>query len=472
MMVLSLLLATLASAPGAHAEGAAAPQPTSAQALLEQALTLAESVPDAAQRADAVGLVAAELAKTNPKRTVKLVAGQMASHAQSEAMARAAETLAGDNRLLGLATLIRVSDRSAALVAIGRIIAMEALIDLDEAVDLTSKMDSLTVRRQTEREVSRIVWDELPGDKQKALQVAVQWAETILDPLTEGEALAYAAQGAARLQGAEAAAPIISRISSDDARDLAWRLVVQEIAPRDPVGAEALLGRIGAVFQRNLAAVSVVAGMAAGGRPADALRLAREIRSSVEKSLEDPRDQGLILGETAEAIVGVDHSTALSILASVWPPVKQYGLQCQLAPRVAEKDPKAAREMLEDAWLELRRMDSPLLREELASEALTGAMLCAPDLVDAMAKEQPQIVQNALPRAVGILAPKHPELASKLVERIGDPVAAESAKVAVITAIAGTQPSVAQELAEGLVSPGARSNALVALATAMGTAAN
>jgi len=471
MTVLSLLFVTLAGAPGAHAEGGA-PQLTTAQALLEQALTLAESVPDAAQRADAVGWVAAELAKTDPKRALKLVSDQMASHAQSEAMARAAETLAKDNRLLGLATLIRVSDRSAALVAIGRIIGMEALIDLDEAVDLTSKMDSLTVRRQTEREVSRIVWDELPGDKQRALQVAVQWAETTSDPVTQGEALAYAAQGAARLQGAEAAAQIVSRISGDDPRDLAWRLVIQEIAPRDPVAAEALLGRIGSPFQRNLAAVAVVAGMATAGRPADALRLAREIRSSVEKSQEDPRDQGLILAGTAEAIIDVDHSAALSILASVWPPVRQYGLQCQLAPRVAEKDPKAGRELLEDAWLEVRRMDSPLLREELASDALAAAMLFAPDLADVMTTEQPGAVQNALAAAVELLAPKRPELALKLIDRIRDPVTAESAKVAVITAIAGTQRSVASKVAEGLVSPGAKSNALVALAAALGGATN
>jgi hypothetical protein len=457
-LVLSLLVCVPLAVPARSAD---------TQALVEEALKLAQSVPDAAQRSDAVGRVAAEIAKTDPKRALQLVADQMATHEQSEAMARAAETLAAGNRLLGLATLIRVPDRSGALVAIERIIAMEALSDLDEAANLTDKIDSLTVRRQTEREVSRIVWDELPGDRDAALDVAVKWAERVSDPATRAEALAYAAQGIARYQGAGAAAPVAAGISDRETRDLAWRLVVQEIAAKDTTDALALLGRIETPFQRNLAAVSVVAGLAAAGKSAEALKLAGETRDAVIAKLEDPRDQGLILGELAMALGPLDLSRALSILSEVWPPVRQYALQCRLARVAAERDPEQARELLNDAWVELRRMDAPLLEDDVAAQALATAAVLGRPTVDSLAKEQPAVVQRALLQAVLVLAADKPELALELSGRLTEPAAVEQAKVALAEALAATRPDLARSIGEAITSPAGKSRVLLALAASL-----
>jgi len=468
MVLLPVLLAYLTAFQPALAEETPSARAAEARALLDQALALAQTVPDVAQRADAVGRVAAEVAKTDPKQALKLVADQMATHQQSEAMARAAETLAQSNRLLGLATLIRVPDGSSALVAIGRIIAMEALTDYDEAVNLTAKIDALTIRRQTEREVSRIVWDELPGDKTHALQVAVVWAQGVSDPATKAEALAYAAQGLARLVGAEAAGKVVNQIADREMRDLGWRLVIQEVAAHDPSAAQVLLGRTETAFQHNVAAAAVVAGLAGAGRREEALRLAGEVRSAVEKQLEDPRDQGLIFGELASALATVEPQLAQSLLSEVWPPADQYALQARLAAVMAQKDSQGAREMLTDSWVELRRMDAPLLEDEVAADCLAAAVQFAPDFVPQMRQEQPEAVRRVLPAAVLILAPTHSDLALKLAESIEDPTELQRTKAAVVESLAPRDLPAARRLAESLSEPGAKSRALVALAVAIG----
>jgi hypothetical protein len=193
-----------------------------AVSLLEAALSIAESIEETPLRSDAVGRVVAELARVDPRRALDLVEGRMATHQQSEAMARAADGLARDNRFLGLATLVRIGDRSTVLTALGRIVWMEALADLDEAVKIVEKIDTLPVRRMVEREVARAVWAELAQDEREAVETAVSWADTITDPVTHQEALAYAAEGAAGhdLRKAE---ELIERIPEGDARDLASR---------------------------------------------------------------------------------------------------------------------------------------------------------------------------------------------------------------------------------------------------------
>jgi len=433
--------------------------------LLEAALVVAQSIEEAPLRADAVGRVAGELARLDPRRALGLVEGEVATHQQSEAMARAAEGLARDNRFLGLATLIRVGDRSAVLEALGRIVAMEALTDLDEAIDIVEKIDNLPVRRVVEREVARLVWMDIGEDERQAVEVAVLWADTIGDPVTHHEALAYAAEGAAGydLRRAE---EIADRIPAGDARDLAWRLVAQRISQREPGEALRLLARIETPLQRNLAAVAVLGGLAKAGQKEEALALAREVRLSVERDMEDPRDQGLILAEVAVGVVDLDAPYALSVLTGVWPPARRYSAQCRVARSDAHPGPQAQRELLEDAWVEVRRTDSPALQRQIASATLAAAEDVARDFIETMEGERPALVQAALPDAVRMLAIDEPELALSLAARIDGAAVREMARAEIAAAAVRTQPDLAKQISEDLTVPSARSAALVSLASA------
>jgi len=317
-MIALLLCLSITPVPG----GAYADDAADALPILEQALELAQSLPNNAERADAVGRVAAQLARLDPKRARDLVGRELVTHEQSEAMARAAEGLAESNQFLGLATLIRVGDRSSAIVALARIISGEAARDLDEAVNLAEMIELLTVRRIVQREVTRLIWTEADGDAREAIDVAVRWADAIDDPVTRQEALAYAAEGAATLD-LELAASIAARIPEGDSRDLAWRLVIETVSPGDPVGASELLGRLDMPLQRSFAASAVVAGLAASGEAERAVALAKEVRAAVEADVVDPRDAGLILERMAEALADADLPLAQSMTADDWPPARR-----------------------------------------------------------------------------------------------------------------------------------------------------
>ncbi len=465
MMVLALSVLLCANPrPTAASE---TPKVDTAEALrlLEAALAVAESIEEAPRRADAVGRVAAELARIDPKRALDLVEGEVATHAQSVAMARAAEELARDNRFLGLATLIRVGDRSAVLEALARIIAMEALEDLDEAADIADKIENLPVRRIVEREVARVVWMDVSSDQQRAVQVAVAWADTLSDPVTHHEALAYAAEGAAGYS-VQKAEEIADRIPAGDARDLAWRLVIERISDRQPGESLRILSEVETPLQRNLAATTVVAGLVDVGREEEALGLAREVRASAENEIEDLRDQGLVLGRLALAVVDADSAYALSVLTGVWPPVRRYSTQCFVARSESHPGPEAQLELIEDAWVEVRRTDAPLIQQQIASAALAAAEDVAPEFIGTMAGERPELVQAALADAVAMMAGDDPELALRLADRIEDPLVREAAKAEVAAATSRTQPELAREIAESLSMPSARSAALVALAKA------
>jgi hypothetical protein len=465
-MIVLALSAVLCAGPRSTA-APDTPKADTAEALrlLEAALASAESIEETARRADAVGRVASELARIDPKRALKLVEGQVATHEQSVAMARAAEGLARENRFLGLATLIRVGDRSAVLDALGRIVAMEALEDIDEAVDITEKIDNLPVRRVVEREVARAVWMDIGSDLGQAVRTAVAWADTVKDPVTRYEALAYAAEGAAGydLQEAEA---IAGRIPAGDSRDLAWRLVIERISDRRPAEGLRVLGQVQTPLQRDLAATAVVAGLCHAGQKEEALRLAADVRASAANGIEDLRDQGLVLGRLALAVVDADLAYALSVLTDVWPPVRRYSTQCFVARSDNHPGPEAQLELIEDAWVEVRRTDAPLIQQQIASAVLVAAGDVAPEFISTMVEERAELVQEALPEAVAIAAGDDPDLALRLADRIEDPLAMEAARAQVAAETARTQPELARKIAEALRAPSAKSAALVALAKA------
>ena len=462
MRVIPYLLTLLTGAARLPADDKP-PTPAQAPALLEEALTLAQSVPDRAERADAVGLVAAELAKSDPKRALELLKGELGTHEQSLAMASAAESLAQHNRLLGLATLLRIGDVSTMMVALTDIVAVEALTDLDEALKITDHIEPLTVQQMVEREVTRVIWADIPGDRAAAVDVAVKWARTISDPVTRYEALAYAAEGAATVDLARGQ-EVAQSIPDTEPRDLALRLVTEHLAASDPAAAQNLLGAIQTPLQRNLAAVAVVAGLGKAGRGDEAGRLAAAVRKSVDADLENPLERGEVLEPLAIAIVDREPTTALSIASEVWPPARRLALQCRLATSKAHKDPSLRRELIRDAWLEVRRNDSPLIQRQIASAALASAALVAPELLDEMVRERPELVQASLPAAVRSLAAEHAETALALIGRMEDARAAEQAKAALVAAVVGTNPEVARGIADTLALPGPKSAALVALA--------
>ncbi len=464
MIALALCALTCIGPSATLAAEAGGPDSGEALALLERALAVAESIEDAPSRADAVGRVAAALASIDPRRSLTLVEAEAATHLQSEAMARAAEALARDNRFLGLATLIRVSDRSAVLEALARIVAMEALQDLDEAIDIVEKIENLPVRRVVERDVARVLWADVGSDQQQAVEVAVAWADTISDAVTHGEALAYAAEGAAGYDLARAE-EIAGRIPAGDARDLAWRLVVQRTSPHEPMKALGLLRNLETPLQRSLAGTAVVAGLVAAGEKEQAVGLGREIRALAESGIEDLRDQGLVLAQLALATVDVDSAYALSVLTGVWPPVERYATQALVARSGNHPGPDAQRALIEDAWVEVRRVDAPLIERQIASAALVAAEDVAPELIETMLKERPDLVQAALPDAVGMVV-SEPELALKLAERIEDRVVRETAKAEIAAQTARAEPALARQITDGLTVSSAKSAALVALARA------
>jgi hypothetical protein len=462
------LLVAVAFLPGAvswAAEQAPTSAPPQVQKLLDQALTLAKSVPDRAERADAVGRVAAELARYDPKQAMEVLKGELDTHEESLAMASAAEALAHSNRLLGLATLMRISDVSTVMAALSRIVALEVLADFDEALTLSSHIELLTVRRMVEREVTRTIWADTTGDRGQAVDTAVRWAQAISDPVTRYEALAYAAEGAATTDLARAQ-EIAQGIPDVEPRDLALGLIVKEIAVSDPETAQNLLGRMQTPLRRNLAGARAVAGLVKAGRGQEALTLVASIRKSVAEDLENPLDQSLVREQLAPAIVGVDPATALSIASEVWPPAQRHVLQCRLATSLNATDPKQARELLEDAWVEVKRTDAPLFEREIASAAIASAVVVAPDLLDKMAEQRPQLVQEALPAAVRSLAEESPEVALDLSAQITDPAIAEQARAAIVSLAGVTHPEIARNVAESLQAPGPKSAALVALAAA------
>jgi hypothetical protein len=209
-----------------------------------------------------------------------------------------------------------------------------------------------------------------------------------------------------------------------------------------------------------------VAGLVKAGRGVEALTLVASVRESIEEDLENPLEQGLIREQLAPAIVDVDPATALSILSEVWPPVHRHVLQCHLARNLNGNDPKQARELLEDAWVEVKRTDAPLSQRQIVSAAIASAVVVAPDLMEKMAEQRPQLVQEALPAAVRSLAEESPQVALALSERITDPSVAEQTRAAIVSLAGVTHPEIARSIAESLQAPGPRSAALVALAAA------
>jgi len=447
------------------ADGAPAPPDPATADLLDRALALAQSVPDQAERADAVGRVAAEIARYDPKRALAALKAEVETHEASSAMAAAAEVLAKDNRLLGLATLLRIDEVSTVMDALSRIIALEAIADFDEAAKIIERVEPLTVRRMVEREVARAIWADFPGERASAVEASLRWAQAITDPVTRNEALAYAAEGAAGLS-LERAQEIAQDITDAEPRDLALRLIVQQVAGSDPEAAQALLGRIETPLQRDLAGAEVVAGLAKAGRAQEALALTDAVRKSLGEDIENPLDQSLIRERLATAIVGLEPAMALSITSEVWPPADRYALQCRLAGTIGRTDQGHAQELLRDAWIEVRRIDTPLFQRRIAAAGLASAAVAAPELLDRMAEDQPQLVQDALPAAVRILATDDPEAALKLTDRLTDARAAQQCRAVVVTLIAGSHADLARSVAEGLEMPGPKSAALVALAAA------
>ncbi|MGQ9733251.1 MAG: hypothetical protein ACUVX8_18490 [Candidatus Zipacnadales bacterium] len=462
-VVVAIFAILLGSVVGAQK---ADPVALEAMRLLEEALTLARQAPSAEERADAVARVAAEIARHDPKRALSIVAEELETHQQSVAISRAAETLARDNRLLGLATLLRIDDLSTVVVALAHIVAMEALTDFDEAKKITDHIELLTIRRIVERDVARAIWAEMPGDRKVAVQVSVRWAQAIPDLVTRNEALALAAEGAATIDLVEAE-EIASYISDVEPRDLAWRLVIQQVAAHDPVSAQNLLGCIVTPLQRDLAGAAVVGGLVAVGRTQEAIRFAADVRKSANEDIENLLDRSAILEQLAVALAGVDSSTASSILSEIWPPAFRYRVQCRLVRVPGFADAAMARELLEDAWVELRRHDSPLVQQEIAAAVLAGAAVAAPDLIDSLAVQRPELVQAALPAASALLAGDEPEAALALVARIDDLRAAEEARAYIAQIVAPRNDELAQNIIQQLTLPAPKSAALVGRAAAV-----
>jgi hypothetical protein len=187
----------------------------------------------------------------------------------------------------------------------------------------------------------------------------------------------------------------------------------------------------------------------------------------VERDIEDPRDQGLVLAEVAVAVADLDAPYALSVLTGVWPPVRRYSTQCRVARSDAHPGPQAQRELLEDAWVEVRRTDSPSIQQQITSAVLAAAQDVAPDFIETMVGKRPALVQTALPDAVGMLTIDEPELALSLADRIEGAAARETAKAEIAAAAVRTQPDLAKQICDALTVPSARSTALVALASAV-----
>jgi hypothetical protein len=122
--------------------------------------------------------------------------------------------------------------------------------------------------------------------------------------------------------------------------------------------------------------------------------------------------------------------------------------------------------MIQDAWIELRRTDAPLVLRRLAAGALAAAQQVAPDMIDGMLDERPELSQEALPEAVRLLGAEDPDAGLKLVERIQDSAAAEAAQAQVAETLAATDPDAARAIADRLTQPALKSAVLVALALA------
>ena len=457
-LVVSLLYGGLLSAQE--------PPPQSpSDALLDQALALAKSVPDRAERADAVARVAAEVARTEPKRALEVLKGELGTHAVSSATAAAAQRLAQSNRLLGLATLLRIHDMSTVMVALSKIVAMEALTHFDDALDVVVNVEPLTVRRMVEREVTRVIWAEIPGDRAAAVDVAVRWAQTVDDPLTRDEALALAAEGAATVDLARAQEIALS-ISEAESQDLALRLVIQQLAAVDVDAAQRLLGRVRSPLQHNLAGAAVVSALMAAGRAPESLELAGSVRTSAANDLESLLEQSLVREQLALAMVSADAAGALSVASEVWPPADRYTVESRLARTIGRTDAARAEELLSDAVVEIGRIDSPLAQRRLAAAAVASAAVVAPGVIDALAQDHPGLLQAALPDAVLQLAAEDPDAGLGLTERIEDAKLAQETRARVVEVVATSHPETAQRVADGLALPGPRSAALVSLVVA------
>jgi hypothetical protein len=297
------------------------------------------------------------------------------------------------------------------------------------------------------------------------VDTAVQWASGISDPVTRYEALAYAAEGAATVDP-QRAQDITQRIPDAEPRDLGMRLVVQQVADRDLQVALELLVQVRTPLQRGLAGAFVVDGLVRAGRVEEALKLADTVRRLVDDELENPLEQGSIRQYLALALIEADPVTSMSLAADVWPPVERYTLQCRLATFRARENAEDARQMIQDAWIELRRTDAPLVLRRLAAGALAAAQQVAPDMIDGMLDERPELSQEALPEAVRLLGAEDPDAGLKLVERIQDSAAAEAAQAQVAETLAATDPDAARAIADRLTQPALKSAVLVALALA------
>jgi len=436
-----------------------------AKALVEQALVLANQAQDPAARTDALSRAASVLAQFEPRRALQIVEPLDPTHEQAVAMGRVAVALARENRLLGLATLLRLDDRSASIAALGRIVADVARDHLDEAEQILDQVPNIATRRVIELQITVEMAAQDPGGPEAAYQHSRTFADSITDVAIRAEAEASVAAAAARVDPAQAA-ELIGTISVPSAQDLARRNAVGVLAGSSFAAGEQLARQIADPLQRGWALVALAQSPTARSQPDKARALLRDAAAAAA-GLEELRDRGALLEGVALALGPVDPEAALGALPEVWPTHRRYVLQCELAAGLATTARDRAQELIEDAWVEVRRQDDPMVRREIAQATLVAALQVRQQLFDDCLAAQPELTQTVLPAVAEELASTDPALARRAAEAVVDPVQRELALSRAAVRLAERDPAAALQWEPLLQQPEARAALLTACAAAL-----
>jgi len=456
------LLAGIVVLTSVSARGWAGTDRDRSRALIEQALVLANQVPDPTDRSDVLSRAASVLAQFEPRRALQIVEPLKPTHEQAVAMGRVAEALARENRLLGLATLLRMDDRSASITALARIVAAVARDHLDEAAEILDQIPNIATRRVVELEIAGEMARSDPGGPEAAYRHSRAFADTINDVAIRAEALTAVAPAAARVDAA-LAEEVLAAIPVPSARELARRRVVEASAAGNYPLAEATARLIGDPLQRGWALVALAQSPEAQRQPDVARGLLQEAAAAA-RELEELRDQGALLEGVARALGRVDPEAALGIGAAVWPPHRRYVLQCELAVLLAPHDQKGATELAEDAWVEVRRQDAAMAVREIAQATLVAALQLDDGLFRQSLAAQPELTQTVLPAVAEELAATHPDLARRAAEALADPVQRELALSRAAVRLAERDTVAAEQWEPLLQRPEARASLLTACA--------
>ncbi len=348
-------------------------------AILEEAIALAQKLPNPADKAEAIGMAAEPLARYDPRRALKLVRSVDDCHEKSEAMGAAAISLARENELLGLSVLARVPDRSVSYMKFTWIMLARARQSVPQAIELAEKVENPAVRTVIQLEVARELAKWHPDGPRAAVDATIEWVKSIVFEAPKAEGYGYAAAAAAKFDLDWALK--LARTPHGVDRDIALRLVAETVAETDMRRALQILEEIVSPRERSSALVSFARVL----RQADPKRCEQLLQQAATEAarVDDARPQGELRRAIAELLAPLDFEDALEVAEQAWPLAQKAAALESLAYTVAPQDPERALILAKDLWDETSFLQDPLQRRLGFAHAVAAAG--AADLDQALA---------------------------------------------------------------------------------------